>query len=112
MPIDMIINDALKITLAFEMSFSSNDFARKREEPAGIPIAAITVNIVAREMAVEEVPMTSEDVILVNTNHKRIPESNLAIVSTKIYAAPLPTTFPPSPVTLDVITLAVYKCAI
>lgn len=77
-----------------------------------MPIAATIVKIVAREITVEEVPITSEEVILVNTSHRRTPERNPTIVSIKMYAAPLPTTFPFKPVTLHLILPAVYKCAI
>lgn len=84
----------------------------KRRAPSGIPIVATIVKMVAIEITVEEVPITSEEVILVNTSHRRTPERNPTIVSTKIYAAPLPITLPLMLVTLPVIFWAVYKCAI
>jgi hypothetical protein len=70
------------------------------------------VKMVEIEITVEEVPITSEEVSLVNTSHRRTPETNPTIVSIKIYAAPLPTTFPLMLVTLPLMLRAVYKCAI
>lgn len=111
-PMHIRNKEDFKNILAFTKFFSWNDLDKKRRAPSGIPIVATIVKMVAREITVEEVPITSEEVILVKTSHKRTPERNPTIVSTKIYAAPLPITFPLMVVTLAVIFRPVYKCAI
>jgi hypothetical protein len=42
------------------------------------------MKILVRDITVDEMPITSGEVILVRTNHKRYPEMNPMMVSTKI----------------------------
>lgn len=51
--------------------FSLNDLAKNRDTPVGIPIDAIVANIVAIEIAAEDVPMISGEAILARVIHNK-----------------------------------------